>query len=187
MSDKNPQAGNESGQEPKNGEGAPSPAGNDQASKTELSAEELRVELEKTRKEAAKNRTDRKALEDKVKALEAEKLSEAERKERELADREKAAAERERAARRREILAEAKSMGFVDPEDALNIPDDAEDVSAAIADLVKRKPHYLKPAEEPVKTTTQPFNPAREKKKTSVPAFDAKNPPSLSDGSIWSR
>ncbi|MBX7220338.1 MAG: hypothetical protein K1Y36_10370 [Blastocatellia bacterium] len=183
----NPQVGKETAQAATSGAGAPAPTQDDQASESELSAEQLRAEVKKTRAEAAENRKKLREAETKLKTLEAEKLSETERKEREIADRIKAAEEREKAAWRREVLAEAKAMGFVDPEDGLNIPNDAEDISSALAELVKRKPHYVK-SEEPAKTTTSAMSPAREKKNDkALPAFDPKRPPDLGDTSLWSR
>ncbi|WP_109000773.1 phage scaffolding protein [Streptomyces rishiriensis] len=119
-----------------------------------------RKEIEKLRREAAKYRT--KAGELEPLARKAQELEDAQKSEQErLTEQLTAVQERVKAAQARAVRSEVRALaaaGFADPDDAHAFLDldsfvdadgeiDADGIRASLDDLLKRKPHLAKPAD----------------------------------------
>ncbi|HZT61000.1 MAG TPA: hypothetical protein VFA21_20515 [Pyrinomonadaceae bacterium] len=134
----------------------PAVEGDDQT----LSLEEAR----KLRRENQTLRTRATTAEGKVKEFETAQLSESDRLKKEADDARREADAAKREARNDRIAAVAARLKFADPEDARHfVADDADDIEAALKDVLKKKP-YLAASDATAQTRatpTSPTSPAR--------------------------
>jgi hypothetical protein len=113
---------------------------------------------------------DLRAKAEKLDKIEEANMSEAEKLHKQIAElqskAEQAEASRLAAEREKEIVSEATKLNFEDPNDAVRLVGDAEDIEEALKELADKKPYLLRQEKQP-KPNLKPSSPgAVEKKET---------------------